>query len=735
MTLIRTGRSARPATTGRRQGLPRLCALALAGALLGLPLAGQALTTRYVFASGSDGNWGDVLAWDAATQPLLSSGFLQSGSLSADIVGTASCGWPLVACGGTLRIADASNAALQVQANSLSLTGGVRLDRNAWLTVATTLNVGWLDLRGGNLYLWGAGSPQVVHADSTLAGGNLISYGQGVTLDLYGDTAVTANTQVGAGWAGDGHYGTAINHASFSVASDATLSLYNQYTLDNLAGSSIVLAPNANLVSTGVVIDAGLQRVINRAGATLRMSGGIGLDQVRVRLDNAGLVQVTDNGTLLLAGGGVHDGGTFDGSGGTLLLGGQNEVRSTVTLIGGTQLNGSGSALNVAAGATLARSGHGYANLVTGTTLLNQGTVSSQVMVSGGLWDNRGRYEDDSQAMSTISSLGGRIDNSGTMSIRGQLALYGGSLDNSNLVSVYGNLWGPGTFNNSGRLELKPSGQLYLSGTVNNSGAMALQGSTGAAGTWTNRGWVQLDGTMDHGGQFYNQAGGTLVVNGSWTGNATVTNAGQITIASSARMALASLTQTDGLLTVDGQLDTWGGSVSLQGGALNGNGQINGDLFVGGGSGLASFRPGHSPGQMTISGSFSLLAGGELELQIERLANGQLAWDHVSAASMQLDGTLRFELGSGVSLADVSGLSFLDCGNGCSYGSGFSWTLVSADGQTQDSALFTMDSNGIGLSGPAAAVPEPASALLMMIGLGLGAGCVTFRRARPAGLR
>lgn len=177
---------------------------------------------------------------------------------------------------------------------------------------------------------------------------------------------------------------------------------------------------------------------------------------------------------------------------------------------------------------------------------------------------------------------------------------------------------------------------------------------------------------------------------------------------------------------MDGSLDTGAGvTLTLSGGVLNGNGLINGDVFVGGGSGLASFRPGHSPGHFTINGALAVGANGELELQVQRLADGSLAWDRVSAASISfLDGaTVRFEIGAGVATRQAQTLGFLDCGSGCNFASGVHWVIDGAPAGT--TLAFT--SSGLQLN--VSAVPEPATLLLWLAGLVvLGAGRARARR-------
>lgn len=167
--------------------------------------------------------------------------------------------------------------------------------------------------------------------------------------------------------------------------------------------------------------------------------------------------------------------------------------------------------------------------------------------------------------------------------------------------------------------------------------------------------------------------------------------------------------QHAGSLVVDGELSTPNGRVSLVGGVLSGNGRINGDLFVGGGRDVARFNPGHSPGSFTIDGDFQLLPGGELELEVAKAADGTLAFDHVAARHISLDGTVRLKLAPDLAGATFQQLQLLGCGGGCDFGSGFKYVL---DGS---GASVTWTAQGLSLG--IAAVPEPASRLLWPLGL------------------
>ena len=231
--------------------------------------------------------------------------------------------------------------------------------------------------------------------------------------------------------------------------------------------------------------------------------------------------------------------------------------------------------------------------------------------------------------------------------------------------------------------------------------------------------------------QVADQAG--LLVDGS------VLNTGRFAVDSGGRLSARSFSQTAGQLTVDGTLDTFGGDVVISGGSLNGNGTINagvlladgsrdGRFQVGGGPGFAFFRPGHSPGSVTIHGQLVIAARGELELQVERLADGSLAWDQVNASSVRVldGGKVHVVIGAGVATDQLQTLSFLGCGAGCNFADGTAFVIDGAAG-----AQYQFGAGGFTLNlPPAQAVPEPAAATLLLAGLLVLPGQARSKRSR-----
>jgi len=310
------------------------------------------------------------------------------------------------------------------------------------------------------------------------------------------------------------------------------------------------------------------------------------------------------------------------------------------------------------------------------------------------------------------------------------------------------------TLLNGGNGDFKIAGSSSIrigpTGTLDNSSLLQIQDSSSitlAGGTLINRGTLlsnepsnlkALQGT----GWLLNQADGTFQGNIARTREApgrneqliSVSNEGQFIVGASNVVSVNRFDNGQGTLTVDGQLDVFGGTLNLLGGTLNGNGSINGDTFVGGGPGTALFTPGHSPGAMFIDGDFSLLPGGVLELEVAYV-DGILQADQVFAADgdVLLAGQVRFLIGPDIVLGDLDAFPPLFGCDGCSivYGSTFSVGFPGRPGsqvELLDSGLRIVALGELGTTAP---VPEPSMFMMMVAGVS-AMGVVAVRRRRMA---
>ena len=378
-----------------------------------------------------------------------------------------------------------------------------------------------------------------------------------------------------------------------------------------------------------------------------------------------------------------------------------------------------------------------YAQVLTVGKDPDYGVGSGQVLNSGSFELQRGN---------TLRNFSG-VFNSGS------LLLNGGKLE----------VLAPGRLGNTGDIQVGAGGQLAINGLIvdnlgNRIPSLLSTGTINVAdGELVNRSLIHLVasgnapavlsvgklGTVSQGdgyGQLLLQ-GGELLVEGKYTGTSVTvdnlgTQIGAVSIAKDAEMRLDELRQINGILKVDGEL--WA-SVRLEGGDLRGTGRINGEVFVRGLGGgprqeppncgnafYACFRPGNSPGHMDISGALTLGANSILELEIERDANGALAWDSVFADTMSFEygSSIRVLIGAGVPGSALIDLDLLQCGTLCNW-DGAQFEVVGGAG-----GEFTLGTNGLHFA--LAPVPEPGTWALWMIGAAALAGSRWRRRqARP----
>ena len=388
-------------------------------------------------------------------------------------------------------------------------------------------------------------------------------------------------------------------------------------------------------------------KLVNSGTVTKRT--GPGRSQLAMSFDNIGGTARALSGTLALTGGGTHTDATFAASAGAAIelaggttFGGQITSSGRLNLSGGdfTLLKGSpylhaaGNRFDVAqvrinTGAHLSV----VDALVTtgGLTNLGSFTPSSHVRI-GGDFVQQGSFTlnpgkdlvvlgtfDNPQPL-IVSDARLQVDrliNRSTLNVTGSSNLSATTLDNRGTLvlgpangfpGVLASIGGIGSSSNSGTLRVDGAQVSVQSRDLANSGLIANEGS-----------WLAQDNfAHTAGGRFTNA--GALTVDGTTTvfSAAAIQNSGSLTVQNGALNILSgadvsgpgSFLQLAGVTWVYGRLQA-GGGIFIDGGVLKGTGTVEGDVTIGP---AGQWKPGNSPGTMTVLGDADLR--GSLEIEI-----------------------------------------------------------------------------------------------------------------------
>jgi autotransporter-associated beta strand protein len=519
-------------------------------------------------------------------------------------------------------------------------TGTLTLSQTNFYTGATTINAGTLALVGG-----------------IIANSSVVTVNGGATFDISNNGGFVAiSTLAGSGTVQLGGNGLAIFNGSteFSGAINGsggleieagtqTLSGVNGYTnatqIDT--GATLALKGNGSIASSASVVFAPLFA----GAATLDISQTTSGTTVAALFDNTGVGAISlGSKTLTIANGGtfngvISDGGIGGGSGGGLVvagneldLGGVNTYTGPTTIAGGAILAllspgsiAASSGVNlVGAGATFDISGSG-----TGQTIKDLSGVAGSTVALGGFALTVGSANSTTFA-GTIADgglsggTGGSLikTGGGTLTLTGANTYTGGTTINGGLINFSalnnfgtgmitlaggGLQWAAGnTIDISSRLVLGAAGATFDTGGNNVAFASALSGSGGIAKQGL--GTLTLGGNNTFTGGTILNAGG-LTVNGSLASGVTV-NAGNLLVSGTVG---SSVTMNGGGTVVNGRVT---GAVTVNGGTLGGNGTIGGLTMNGGIVG-----PGNSIGTLNVTGNFVQNAGSIY--QVEANAAGQ----------------------------------------------------------------------------------------------------------------
>jgi hypothetical protein len=424
------------------------------------------------------------------------------------------------------------------------------------------------DFQQGSGNFWGDGPVTVGGSNSQWTGGD-IKMGAGGFLN----TGTLNINAFPSGEAPEFIDGTLTNQGTINLAGQQTLYLFYNATLNNTSGATFDFLDDST-------IDQLFGGTLTNAG-TVEKTGGTGTSDISTTFNNNGGTLYAASGTLAVnSAGGLVNGGTLEAdSGATLsLMGGSGTVdyagtftgsgAGTVALSGGTlavtsagaafNLPGSmfqwtGGTIDVSSGGTLTNSSTGVFNLnahnieVNGAgTLANQGTinaagVSNLILSHGSTFSNALGATFDFTGDSSVS-------NSGTLLNAGLLEKTGGT-GTSIISSAFDNNGGAITVQ-TGAVSLKSAGGLVNSGTFSVAAGATLNLADSVtvdyAGTFTGSGAgsVVLNSystlQVASGGATFNLPGSLLQLTGGTidVSNGNLTNAGTITIAGNADVAL-----------------------------------------------------------------------------------------------------------------------------------------------------------------------------------------------------
>jgi hypothetical protein len=466
---------------------------------------------------------------------------------------------------------------------------------------------------------------QVQINSATITGGQITSAGTGVVSLSFPTLVGVTNTGAIQQLNGNGATinGVIVDNGTWSLTSTGAATDLNCAGGATLSGSgNLVMGnnPNNRLITDNSVCTHPAGHTIHGAGQLLVNTGGmqnagtIIADQSTALTIDPNALNFANTGTLAAASGGtlVLQAGTFINTSGVV----EASDMSTVRIVAAALTNG-----------TMATSGSGTISVEGGSTFA--GVTSNGVAT---------------QANGQAAVISGTLTNNGTWSLTST-----GAATDLNCV-------GGATLSGSGNLVMSnsPNNRLLSDNSVcKNAAGHTIHGAgqlLANTGGMLNQGTIIADQTTGltidpNGNGFTNQ--GTLHAAGS--GGIAInpdafTNAGTVLVdAGSSLSRSGPYTQTAGMTTVNGTLSATG-LVDIQGGSLEGNGTVTGNV-----SNAGQVNPGSatSTGILTINGTHTQTASGALNIEIGGLTPGA-GYDRLAVSgTANLTGTINISLTNG----------------------------------------------------------------------------------------
>ena len=432
------------------------------------------------------------------------------------------------------------------------------------------------------------------------------------------------------------NYGTLSFTSGTGTAQLNGSGMFTNYGTATVSGSgaqlSSITANNAGTFNVNGATFYNTSVFTNQSGANVAIGSGGTLNTVN---------SFRNDGTMT-----IQSGGSFTGTGGTIVING------TVSNAGAFSISGGNPTLNGAISGTGTVSlGNASITLNNTTTIANPTTLTPSAYTGSGQLRLTGTSTVQSGVQ--FSGTGAQLRNDGTMTIDGQLN--GGS--SSDAVRFINN----GTITHTGSSPIAPGpGEIF----ANNSGAtLNLQSS----GTQFVQGMLNNAGTLNVG-----SALNTVTV-----ASAQVSNSGTVNVAGVVQLGGTSFTQTAGTtkLAAGSTLQSPDYAVAINGGTLKGTGTVQGNLNLGSAGTLA---PGQSPGQLTVNGNLVFASGATYQVE---LAKAQGAVAGVDSDFLSVSGSLQLpSSGLNLNIASFGGGMTGGLMSNFDTTSSYNWTIASALG-------------------------------------------------------